>query len=234
MGTGSIATNLKRVTDAIRAAEVKYGRAPGCVKLLAVSKTKPAAVISEAIAAGQTAFGESYVQEAQQKIERIGGGRIEWHFIGPIQSNKTRRIASLFAWVHGVDRGAVARRLSGQRPPGLPALNVCIQVNLSAEKTRAGVAPAGVGEMLETAAVLPGLKVRGLMAIPAPAGSDRQRRAFAAVKHIFDAYSGAYALDTLSLGMSGDFEAAIAEGATLVRLGTAVFGARAQPAKRGI
>ncbi len=226
-----IAASLARVKDAIGAAEAQYGRAPGAVKLLAVSKTRPPAMIAAALAAGQTAFGESYVREAREKIEAIGDDKAEWHFIGPVQSNKTRHIASLFSWVHSVDRESVARRLSQQRSPELPALNVCIQINISAEKTKSGVAPADVGEILASAAALPGLKVRGLMAMPAPeTEAARQRQAFAAVRRIFDAHSAAYDLDTLSIGMSGDFRAAIAEGATIIRLGTAIFGAREQPA----
>ncbi len=226
-----IAANLKRVRDAVAEAEAKYDRKPGCVKILAASKTQTVETVAVAIAAGQTRFGESYVQEAQKKIAEIGDSEIEWHFIGPIQSNKTRRIASLFSWVHGVDRESIARRLSEQRPAESPRLNVCIQVNVSGEATKSGVQPGGVETLLETISAAPGLKtrlkIRGLMAIPAPdADGTRQRKAFAAVRHIFDKYAEAYEMDTLSMGMSGDFDAAIAEGATLVRLGTAIFGER--------
>ena len=223
----SITDGIARANGAVRAAEVKYGREPGSVKLLAVSKTMPASAVTEALAAGQTAFGESYVQEARQKIAELGHDRVEWHFIGPMQSNKTRRVASLFSWVHGVDREVIARRLSGQRPAELPLLNVCVQVNISAEPSKSGVAPGELAEILETTAALPGLHLRGLMMMPGRESDvGRQRRVFAEARRIFDAHSGVYALDTLSMGMSGDFEAAIAEGATMIRLGTLIFGAR--------
>ena len=223
----SIAANLERVTAAISAAEIKYGCKAGSVKLLAASKAQPVDAVTAALAAGQIAFGENYVQEAQRKIERIGNRGIEWHFIGPIQSNKVGRIAAFFAWVHSVDRASLARRLSQQRPTEAAVLNVCIQVNISGEKTKSGIEPANIKELLDSSADLPGLKVRGLMAIPAPATDfAAQRCIFAKVKRIFDAHSGSYALDTLSMGMSGDFVAAIAEGATMIRLGTAIFGTR--------
>ena len=223
----SIAANLQRVTAAIRAAETNHGRERGSVSLLAVSKTKPVETIIAAADAGQIAFGENYVQEAQKKIETLSEHNLEWHFIGPIQSNKTRHIAALFAWVHSVDRVSIAERLSRQRPAGLPDLNVCIQINISGEETKAGAAPAQIKEILDLSAGLPGLKLRGLMAIPAPTSDIVvQRRIFAEARRIFDSCADAYALDTLSMGMSGDFESAIAEGATIVRLGTAIFGAR--------
>ena len=235
MDADSIAASLARITDAVRATEAKYGRASGSVKLLAVSKTRPAAVVAGAFAAGQTAFGESYVQEGKRKIKEVGNDAIEWHFIGPVQSNKTRAIASLFSWIHSVDQEAIARRLSHQRPPGLAALNICIQVNISGEKTKSGTSPGEVGKILAATTALPGIRVRGLMAIPAPASEVvAQRQAFATMKRIFDEHCGAHQLDTLSMGMSGDFKAAIAEGATMVRLGTAIFGTRDATTQRGL
>ncbi len=222
-----IAANLDRVRGAVRAAEARYGREPGVVTLVAVSKTKSPAMITAAINAGQTVFGESYVQEARQKIKAVDNDRVEWHFVGPVQSNKTRHIAALFSWVHGVDRESIAKRLSQQRSSGLAALNACIQVNISGEKTKSGVLPEEVEEILVSTAALPRLKVRGLMVIPAPeADFGRRRRVFGKMRRIFDGYSRPYALDVLSMGMSGDFEAAIAEGATMIRLGTAIFGSR--------
>ena len=223
----SVATALKRVTAKIEAATEACGRDAGEIKLVAVSKTKPTAMIVEAIAAGQTAFGENYVQEACRKLESIDDPRIEWHFLGSIQSNKTRRIAASFPWVHGIDRGSILQRLSRQRPAELPPINVCVQINLNGEKTKSGVAPENAQRLLDIAAGLPGVKLRGLMVIPPPAGRiECQRRVFAKARSIFDGFSRAYSLDTLSMGMSGDFEAAIAEGATLIRLGTVIFGRR--------
>lgn len=222
-----VAANLKRVQDAVAEAEAKYNREPGGVRILAASKAQTVETVAAAIAAGQTRFGESYVQEARKKIAELGGDALEWHFIGPVQSNKTRHIASLFSWVHSVDRESVARRLAEQRPAESPRLNVCVQVNLSGEATKSGVGSGGVENLLAAVAASPRLKLRGLMAIPAPdADGARQRKAFAEVRNIFDEYAGAYEMDTLSMGMSGDFDAAIAEGATLVRLGTAIFGER--------
>ena len=223
----SIAARLRRVETAVRAAETRYGREPGSVRLLAVSKTKPVSMLVEAINAGQHAFGENYMQEAQPKIEALSERKIEWHFIGPVQSNKTRTIARLFDWAQSVDRLSIATRLSRQRSEEMPALNICLQVNIGAETSKVGVAPEAVAELLSSVAALPRLKVRGLMTIPAPtAGFARQRRAFAQMRCVFDAQAAKYGLDTLSMGMSDDFEAAIAEGATMIRLGTALFGAR--------
>ena len=225
----SMMANLERVRESVRVAEVKCGREPGDVKILAVSKAKPLSMIVEAIALGQMAFGESYVQEAQQKIEKINNDQVEWHFIGSIQSNKTRRIASLFSWVHSIDRESIMKRLSVQRPSTLPDLNVCIQVNISGEETKSGVSLANIEEILQSAVGLPGIKVRGLMVVPATTSDVRyQRHIFAVAKDIFNNYSSLDAFDTLSMGMSSDFESAIAEGATMVRLGTAIFGAREQ------
>ena len=200
--------------------------------LLAVSKTFPASRVEEAHRAGQTAFGESYVQEAVRKITSLAGLPLEWHFIGPVQSNKTRAIAEHFHWVHSIEREKVAARLSAARPPHLPPLNVCIQVNVSGETSKSGVAPGTEHALAEAISGLPGLRLRGLMAIPEP-GADptAQRAPYARLREMRDrlADSG-YALDTLSMGMSDDLEAAVAEGATIVRVGTAIFGSRERTA----
>lgn len=213
-----------RIDDAARAC----GRDPATVRLLAVSKTFPAADIRHAQAAGQDCFGESYLNEALPKIAALTDPAPEWHYIGPLQSNKTRRIAELFAWVHSVDRLKVAQRLSDQRPPGLPPLNACLQVNLSGEATKAGVSPDEIDALATAVAALPRLRLRGLMAIPAPTDDvAEQRAAFGRLRALFEALTArGLALDTLSMGMSDDLEAAIAEGATLVRVGSAIFGAR--------
>lgn len=225
----TIAANLQAVRERIAAACIAAGRAGDSVSLLAVSKTWPAASLREAAVAGQAAFGENYVQEAVDKIVALRGLGLEWHFIGPLQSNKTRLVAENFDWVHSVDRLKIAERLDAQRPPGLPPLNVCLQVNVSGEASKSGCAP---GEVLPLAAALrglPRLRLRGLMAIPEPS-DDRalQHRRFATLRATLDrinADSGA-GLDTLSMGMSDDLEAAIMEGATIVRVGTAIFGQR--------
>ncbi|SDM47767.1 hypothetical protein SAMN05192555_113142 [Franzmannia pantelleriensis] len=207
------------------------GRPPRAAELLAVSKTKPAAQIRKAHACGQRAFGENYLQEALDKQQALADlDDIVWHFIGPLQSNKTRQVAEHFAWVHSIDRDKIARRLSEQRPERLPALNVCLQVNISDEPSKAGVRLADLPALAEAVVALPRLQLRGLMAIPAPCDdSQRQREPFA---RLHDALADLQArhpeapLDTLSMGMSDDLEAAVAEGATLVRLGTAIFGQR--------
>lgn len=196
--------------------------------LLAVSKTFPATAIREAYAAGQRVFGESYVQEALGKIAALRDLVLEWHFIGPIQSNKTRAIAENFAWAHGVDRLKVAERLSDQRPHNLPPLNICLQVNVSGEDSKSGVDPAAACELAQQIANLPRLKLRGLMAIPAPAKElSEQRKPFALLRELLQQMNTlGLQLDTLSMGMSDDLEAAILEGATIVRVGTAIFGGR--------
>jgi hypothetical protein len=224
----SIAKQLEIVRARIAAAEARYDRAAGSVQLLAVSKTFPAEAIRAAYVAGQTRFGESYVQEALAKIGQLRDCAIEWHFIGPIQSNKTRDIARNFSWVHGVDRLKIAQRLSEQRAPDLPPLHVCIQVNISGEATKSGVDAAELPQLARAAATLPRVYLRGLMAIPAPEPEfARQRAAFARVRTLFEQLrADGLPLDTLSMGMSDDLEAAVAEGATLVRVGTAIFGAR--------
>jgi pyridoxal phosphate enzyme (YggS family) len=196
--------------------------------LLAVSKTFPASAVREAVGAGQTAFGENYVQEGVEKIHALADLALEWHYIGPLQSNKTRTVAENFAWVHTVDRLKIAERLSAQRPLELPALNLCIQVNISGEATKAGVAPAAVLDLARAIVGLPRVRLRGLMAIPEPAeGFEAQRLPFRRLHDLLGALNLAgLACDTLSIGMSADLEAAIAEGATIVRVGTAIFGPR--------
>jgi pyridoxal phosphate enzyme (YggS family) len=232
---------LAQVRERISAAARAASRDPGEVVLLAVSKTFPAAAVIEAAAAGQTRFGENYVQEALDKIAAVHAQasrlHLEWHFIGPIQSNKTRAIAEHFDWVQSVDRLKIAQRLSEQRPPALPPLNVLVQVNISAETSKSGVAPEQAAELVRAVAALPRLRLRGLMAIPAPTpGADAQRRACAQLRALFEQLrtqlrrdlqpDAAAAFDTLSMGMSDDLEAAIAEGSTMVRIGTAIFGTR--------
>jgi pyridoxal phosphate enzyme (YggS family) len=196
--------------------------------IVAVSKTFSAGEIEEARACGQTAFGESYLQEAVPKMDLLARCAVEWHFIGPIQSNKTRAIAERFAWVHSVDRERVAARLDAARPPGLPPLNVCIQVNVSGEATKGGVAPGAEESLARAIAGLPGLRLRGLMTIPEPTTDAALRRQhFARLRERRDHLAAlGFALDTLSMGMSDDFETAVEEGATLVRVGTAIFGRR--------
>ena len=196
--------------------------------LIAVSKTVPAERIAEARRCGQRAFGENYVQEALAKMDALRDLPLEWHYIGPIQSNKTRAIAERFHWVHGIDRVKIAQRLAAARPAGMPPLDVCIQVNVSGEASKGGVAPGEELELARAIALLPQLRLRGLMAIPEPTDDVRlQRSRYASVRCARDALAASgYALDTLSMGMSDDLEAAIAEGATMVRVGTAIFGAR--------
>jgi pyridoxal phosphate enzyme (YggS family) len=200
------------------------------VALLAVSKTRSAAEVAELQAAGQPCFGESYLQEAAAKVDALVALPIEWHFIGPLQANKTRSVAERFAWVHSVDRLKLARRLSDQRPDTLPPLSVCVQVNISGEASKAGVTPDSAGDLAHAVAELPRLRLRGLMAIPAPASDFMAQRApYARLRELHDALrAGGLPVDTLSMGMSDDLEAAIAEGATLVRVGTALFGPRAR------
>ena len=223
----TITSNWQAVNAAIAAAARDAGRDSVSVGLLAVSKTFPAAAAREAYAAGQRAFGENYVQEAIDKMAELADLPIEWHFIGPIQSNKTRTIAEHFAWVHGVDRLKIAERLSEHRPASLPPLNICLQVNISGEDSKSGVMPAEVESLALAVAKLPNLRLRGLMAIPAPADGEAQRTPFARMRELQQKLNEhGLALDTLSMGMSHDFAAAIHEGATLVRVGTAIFGRR--------
>ncbi|NEV61568.1 YggS family pyridoxal phosphate-dependent enzyme [Thiorhodococcus minor] len=228
MMDGSVASRLEQVLERIRNAAARAERSPEEIALIAVSKKQPAEAIRAAYAAGQVIFGESYVQEGLDKIDALQDLDIEWHFIGRIQSNKTRQIAASFAWVHGLSELGHARRLSDQRPADAPPLNVCLQVNLSGESTKAGVDPADLPDLLAACTALPRLRVRGLMTLPAPADDEAsQREPFAALRGLRDQLaSPAQPLPCLSMGMSDDLEAAILEGATQVRIGTAVFGPR--------
>ena len=226
----TIEQNLQAVRHTIIACEHEAGRAADAVQLLAVSKTFGFEAVQAAMQAGQTAFGENYLQEALDKIAALAYAEpaLEWHFIGPIQSNKTRPIAEHFDWVHTVEREKIALRLSEQRPPDLPALNICLQVNISGEASKSGVAPFELAALAHRVAGLPNLRLRGLMAIPEPAtGFEQQRLAFAQVRELYQQLrADGLNLDTLSMGMSGDMRAAIVEGATMVRVGSAIFGAR--------
>ena len=224
----SIAANLQAVRARIAAACVAAGRSAGSVQLLAVSKTWPAARVREAAAAGQRAFGENYAQEAVGKAAELVELGLEWHFIGPLQSNKTRLVAENFAWAHSVDRLKIAERLAAQRPPSLGRLHICLQVNVSGEASKSGCAPDQATALAHAAAALPNLRLRGLMAIPEPSDDvGLQRRRFALLRQVRDRLDAeGLKLDTLSMGMSHDLEAAIMEGATLVRVGTAIFGER--------
>jgi PLP dependent protein len=225
----NLAERLSTVLARLREAERCYHRPPGSVALLAVSKTQPAAVIAALAAAGQRQFGENYLQEALEKIEALRQLDLEWHFIGPLQSNKTRGIAENFAWVHSVDRLKLAQRLSEQRPDTLPALNICLQVNISDEASKRGLNAAELADVAHAVAELPRLRLRGLMAIPAPSTDFvAQRGSFTHLRELqATLIATGVELDTLSMGMSDDLEAAIAEGATIVRVGTAIFGPRA-------
>ena len=223
-----IAARLEAVRARIAEAAAAHGRDADDITLVAVSKTQPTARLTEALEAGQRDFGENYLQDAIAKIEQLGAHAPVWHFIGDIQSNKTRDIAAHFAWAHAVDRFKIARRLSEQRPSGMAPLDLCIQVNVDDEASKSGVAPAATAELAAQIATLDNVRLRGLMTIPAPAeGLAAQRRPFARLRELRDALNAdGFALDTLSMGMSADLEAAVAEGATHVRVGTAVFGPR--------
>ena len=224
----AIASNLQAVQSAIYKAAHLAQRREENISLLAVSKTFPSTAVRLAYAAGQTAFGENYVQEALDKMAELGDLPLEWHFIGPMQSNKTRLIAENFAWVHSVDRLKIAERLSAQRPQALPPLNICIQVNISDEESKSGIPAGDTLKLALELAKLPRLKLRGLMAIPAPAAEFEQQRQPLARLHalLLQLQAQGLELDTLSMGMSHDFEAAIMEGATIVRIGSAIFGER--------
>lgn len=225
-----IAKHLEEVRQRIAQAAAAASRNPAEIRLLAVSKTFPATDVRAAFDAGQRAFGENYVQEAVEKIAALADlrGDIEWHFIGPLQSNKTKLVAEHFDWVHSVDRLKIAERLSGQRPPGAAALNVCLQVNVSGEASKSGIEPDEAAALARQIAALPNLRLRGLMAIPEPAATlDEQRAPHARLRALMDTLcADGLELDTLSIGMSADLEAAVLEGATMVRIGTAIFGAR--------
>ncbi len=224
-----ITRRLAAVRQRIRDAEARFGRPPGSVRLLAVSKTHPPARVREAYEAGQRAFGENYLQEALAKIEALAGLPLEWHFIGSVQSNKTRSIAGRFDWVQTVDRERIARRLGEHRPRERGPLNVCIEVNVSGEASKAGVTLDALPELAAFVHAQPGLRLRGLMTIPRPVeGLEAQRAELRPLARAWEALRArGYDLDTLSMGMTADLEAAIAEGATLVRVGTAIFGPRA-------
>ena len=224
----SIDDNLQAVRQRISRAAAAAGRDQGGVTLLAVSKTHSANLIRQALAAGQKAFGENYVQEALEKMDALDGKSVEWHLIGPLQSNKTRMVAERFDWVHTVEAEKIARRLSGQRPADRAPLNVLIQVNVSGETSKSGVAPQAAAALAQAVAVLPNLRLRGLMAVPEPTtDSNLQRFRFSEVRKAFQEIKAqGIAVDTLSMGMSDDMEVAIAEGATMVRIGTAIFGVR--------
>ena len=230
----SVIGNLQTVRSRIAQGCVAARRVVDSVTLLAVSKTFPADAVRAAFAAGQRQFGENYVQEALDKIAALADLRtpIEWHLIGPLQSNKTRPVAAAFDWVHSVDRLKIAQRLSEQRPAELPPLQLCLQVNNSGEASKSGLLPAELLAVAQAVAVLPRLRLRGLMAIPEPAGDEAAQRApHRALRELLASLNGAgLGLDTLSMGMSADLEAAVAEGATIVRIGTAVFGGRAYAA----
>ena len=221
-----IANRLKDILTQIRLAETAYHRKPDSVLLLAVSKTKPATDIAAAYQAGQRHFGESYCQEALKKQQALGAFDITWHFIGPVQSNKTKALAAYFDWVHSVESFKIAKRLSEQRPSALPPLNICLQVNVSGEQSKSGITLSELPQLCEQVAALPNLRLRGVMAIPMPEEDfDVQRQPY---KTLYQAVArlGTLKLDTLSFGMSGDLNAAIAEGSTIVRVGTALFGVR--------
>jgi PLP dependent protein len=226
----SIELKLQQLRQRIGDACTLAARPVQSVTLLAVSKTFGEDVVRQAHHAGQCAFGENYVQEALAKIDALADLRsaLEWHLIGPLQSNKTREVAAAFDWVHTVDRLKIAQRLSEQRPAHLPPLQVCVQVNVSGEVSKSGIEPAELPALARAVAALPGLRLRGLMSIPEPAdGFDAQRAPHRRLRDLFDALCAqGLALDTLSMGMSADLEAAIAEGSTLVRVGSAIFGAR--------
>lgn len=233
-----ITTNLMLVKQRLELAALAAKREPEDIRLLAVSKTFPARDIEEAMHAGQTAFGENYVQEGVEKIEQLAKLRpwLEWHFIGPLQSNKTKEVAAHFDWVHSIDRLKIAERLSSQRAqfPELGELQVCVQINVSQEESKSGIALAEVDALCDVVSKLPNIVLRGLMAIPAPSSDiNEQRQAFAAIRDCFVSIKAKHShdlqfdfFDTLSMGMSEDMEAAIAEGSTMVRIGSAIFGKR--------
>ncbi|MFO8141728.1 MAG: YggS family pyridoxal phosphate-dependent enzyme [Marinobacter sp.] len=228
----SIADNIGSVTRRIQKATLTAGREPGSARLLAVSKTRTPEELRAAVDAGQVAFGENYLQEALDKMQALSDlSQIEWHFIGPIQSNKTRQIAESFAWVHSADRLKIARRLSEQRPTALPPLNLCLQVNINSEDSKSGCTLTDLPELIAAVGELPNIRLRGLMAIPDPDQSEAElrlsfRKLANALRAVRQEHPEAGPLDTLSMGMSDDLEIAIAEGATWVRVGTALFGAR--------
>lgn len=222
----TIKQNFKKISAQIRQAELETGRKANSVQLLAVSKKKPAVDIVQAYQIGQRHFAESYVQEALKKQQELAAFNITWHFIGPIQSNKTKQIATHFNWVHSVDRLKIARRLSEQRPPHLPPLNICLQINISHEKTKSGLLLDELPPLIEEINQLPNIQCRGVMAIPVPESNyEKQREPYRQLVCAVNALNLSE-LNTFSLGMTGDLKAAIAEGSTIVRIGTALFGLR--------
>lgn len=223
-----IRDKLQIIGTEIEQTSAKFHRAKNSVQLLAVSKHHSIVAIQEAYEAGQKAFGENYVQELVEKAEALSKLNIEWHFIGPLQSNKTKQIATTASWVHTIDRFKIAQRLNDQRPENLQPLSICIQVNISGEASKSGVMPDELAELAHKISILPHLCLRGLMAIPAPMSNvEKQRETFAKMSELKNQLNKqGYKLDTLSMGMSGDMRAAIAEGATIVRIGTAIFGSR--------
>lgn len=224
----TIEQNLRLIHQQIETFATGCGRNPQDIQLLAVSKTRPAADIETAYSAGQNAFGENYLQEALEKISQLQHLPLQWHFIGAIQSNKTRPIAEHFDWVHTLSSLKHARRINDQRPAGLPALNCCIQVNISHEASKSGISNEELSELAKQIAAMPRLKLRGLMAIPAPTEDPQQQKnALRQLRLLMeDLNAGGFQLDTLSMGMSDDMQAAIEEGSTLLRIGTAIFGKR--------
>ena len=226
-----LAVRLRLVRAHMAAAARAVGRSEDCVTLLAVSKSHSAEAVRALAQLGVEHFGESYLQEACPKLDALSGMELRWHFIGRLQTNKTRTIAERFAWVHGVDRLRIAERLAAQRPPLAPPLNICLQVKLAADATKGGVGPAEAPALVSAIAALPRLRLRGLMCmLPAGLNAEQQLESFGAVRALYDQLNRAGAtLDTLSMGMSGDFETAIAAGSTLVRIGTALFGSRPNP-----
>ena len=223
-----VTENLALISDLLHQAALEAGRPPAGVRLLAVSKKQPLDKIREAAAAGQREFGENFVQEGVDKIEALSDLDLTWHFIGHLQSNKTRVVAEYFDWVHTIDKLKTARRLSEQRPPARSPLNICIQVNVDNEASKSGVVPAAVPELARACTALPNLRLRGLMCLPAPRSTfDEQRVPFAALRRLAEELRReGIETDTLSMGMTADFRAAVFEGATIVRIGTALFGER--------
>ena len=219
---------LAQIRQRISDAERRFNREPDSVQLLAVSKTKPVTDVQAAINAGQVCFAENYIQEAVDKIMLLNNAQLIWHFIGSIQSNKTREIAQYFQWVHTINRIKVARRLSEQRPDHLPPLNVCLQINISGETSKSGISPFELKQLADDCSSLPNIKIRGLMAMPAQVSDfEKQRAPFRELRLLLIELQAKHpGLDTLSMGTTHDLEAAIAEGATMVRIGTAIFGAR--------
>ncbi len=230
MNKDLIQSNITKVLEQVSTSAEKYGRSKEEILLLAVSKTQPLEAVKAAYACGLRDFGENYLQEALEKIEGSEGLDIRWHFIGPLQANKTRQVARHFDWVHSIDRSKLLLRLNEQRPLDRGPLQVCIQVNISGEESKAGIDPAELPELLAEAAALPNLRLRGLMAIPAPATDfGAQKNACDALARLFHSHRESYpAMDTLSIGMSADMQAAIAAGSNLLRIGTAIFGPRTQ------